>query len=214
MARNLFAPLLLACAVALAACSAAESASPGPPEPVGTVDWDDPAQVARFDGGWSVRACEGDAPLLCVERDGLVVGIVEAASYELASFSDLDPAASADANLRALAAGFVDTFRTDRAAGCGADYRVDPVEPAPFRLGDTEGLAFGFAGTRDDGRPSEMSLQYAAITGDRIVSVAAVAYDEGGCPGRDDLSSFDTATLTEFRPMLETILSSTPPPAA
>ncbi len=214
MARNLITPLLLTGALALAACSdtAAEPTSPAPSKPVGTVDWADPTSVVRFDDGWSVRACEGDAPLLCVEKDGAVVGVVEAAAYELASFPDLDPTAGVDANLRAVAAGFVDTFRADRAAGCGADYRVEPVEPASFRLGGAEGLAFGFAGTRADGQPSEMSLQYATIANGRIVSIAAVAYDEGGCPGRDDLSSFDSATLAEFRPMLETVLTSIPLP--
>ncbi len=43
--------------------------------------------------------------------------------------------------------------------------------------------------------------------------IVAIAYDEGGCPGRDDLSTWDSATLAEFRPLLEAVLRVTPLPA-
>ncbi len=214
MARNLITPVVLAGAVLLAACSATAAEPTSPlPEPIGAVDWDDPSRAARFNGGWEVRACEGDAPLLCVSRDGAVVGVVEALAYPVASFDDLDVEADDAANLAALAAGFVEALGSDRAAGCGADYGFEPIDPEPVRLGEAQGLAYGFTGTRADGQPSELNLQYSAIVGDRIVSIVAAAYDEGGCPGRDDLSSFDSATLAAFRPMLEALLTITPLPA-
>lgn len=197
--------------VLLVACG--DAAAEPEPEPAGeAVDWTDPGRVVTFDGGWAVRACEGDAPLLCVERDGTPVGVVEATTYPVASFDTLDPERTADENLRTLAAGFVETFEADRAAGCGAEYVFEPLPAAPFTLGAEPGVVYGFAGTMPDGQASELNLQYAAIVGDRIVAVTAIAYDEGGCPGRDDLSSFDSGTLAAFRPFLETVLINSPLP--
>ncbi len=207
MARNVMMAAVVAAGLALTACGASDAAE----APV--VDWVDPAQAVELDGGWTVAACEGDAPLLCVARDGAPVGVVEAAAYPLASFPLLDPGAGDAANLRAIAADFVEAMRADRAAGCGTDYGFEPIEPEPFELGDAAGLAYGFTGTRADGAPSELNLQYTAIESGRIVSIVAIAYDEGGCPGRDDLSSFDSATLAAFRPHLEAILHATPLPA-
>lgn len=208
-AKALWMVMVLAGSLALPGCSGDEPAAAAD----AVVDWDDPSRVAEFEGGWAVRACEGDAPLLCVDKDGAPVGVVEAAAFPVASFPDLEPAGDDDANLRALAAGFQEALRTDRAAGCGADYRFEPIEPEPFEFGGADGLAYGFSGTRADGKASELNLQYSTISGDQIVSVTAIAYDEGGCPGRDDLSSFDSATLAEFRPYLEAVLAATPVPA-
>ncbi|MEX2423613.1 MAG: hypothetical protein WD990_06515, partial [Acidimicrobiia bacterium] len=40
----------------------------------------------------------------------------------------------------------------------------------------------------------------------------APAYDEGGCPGKDDLISFDCETLEAFQPHLEALLTNSPLP--
>ncbi|HJR87689.1 MAG TPA: hypothetical protein VJ930_08555 [Acidimicrobiia bacterium] len=176
------------------------------------VDWEDPAKVAELDGGWVVRACEGEAPLLCVERSGQTVGVVEAMSFPIASFDDLDPNGDPRENLELFAAGFVAAIGSDRELGCGADYGFDPLPVKDFVLGGTPGVSFGFVGSMPDGEPSELNLQYATIVGEEILSIVATAYDEGGCPGRDDLSSFDTATLSEFRPRLEEVLHESPLP--
>ncbi len=65
-----------------------------------------------------------------------------------------------------------------------------------------------------DGSPSELHVQHAVIDGDHVVVIAAGAYDDGGCPGPDGLGSFDTETLTTFRPLLERILAVSPLPEA
>lgn len=171
-----------------------------------TVDWSDPDKVARLEDGWSVAACEGDAPLLCVERDGAVVGAVEAVAFPVESLDWFDSSASSDDNLAALAEEFVQAIGADRATGCGSDYVFDPFAPEPFVLANTPGIFFGFKGTMPDGRPSELNLQYATLVEDRIVSVVAAAYDEGGCPGPDEMGGFTTGDLAEFRPHLEAVL--------
>lgn len=213
--------IFLATAMTLAACSgtadppgSSTTAAPTtkPPDAGALVDWDDPEREADFGDGWVVAACEGDAPLLCVERDGVLVGVVEAQSYPIASLDALDPAADNESNLNALAADFIAVFNEDRAVGCGSDYRLSPVPAVPFVLANTPGIVYGFEGRLPDGTQSELNFHYATIVGDDVVSITASAYDEGGCPGRDGLGGFDSDTLIEFRPHLEAILHASPLP--
>lgn len=220
MERTHFPILMLTIGLLLAGCGdrAAGGEDPGPgsqPTPTADtiVDWNDPNDVAHFEGGWTVGACEGEAPLLCVVRSGETVGLVEAMTYDVDSFDNLDPAATPDANLLAFADGFFEALATDRADGCGADYGFQPFEPASFRLGGVQGITYGFAGTMADGSSSELNLQYATIVGDRVLLITAIAYDEGGCPGPNgDLAGFDSETLAAFRPHLEKVLADSPLP--
>ncbi len=182
-----------------------------PPPPAVQVAWFDPTVVADLGDGWTASACDGGAPLLCIEREGVAVGTVEALAYPVDSFDDLDLTGDPADNLRILASGYVLALTTDRAVGCGADYQLRPVDPRDFPLGDG-GLAYGFEGRMPDGRPSELNLQYSTIVDGMIISIVAAAYDEGGCPGRDDSSGFDSAGLAEFRDRLEKLLIDSPLP--
>lgn len=183
-------------------------ASPAePPDRVPLIDWSDPTVVAELDGGWTVAACEGGAPLLCVERDGTVVGSVELISFPASSFTDVDPSRPVAENMAVIGSGFVQAMTEDRVAGCGPDYVLSPLELSSFSLGSLEGASFGYEGRWSDGRPSELNLQYGTVVGDSVVLIVAAAYDEGGCPGRDDTSGFDSATLANFRPHLERLLT-------
>lgn len=208
-------PLLLASLLAMLLIAGCGD-GPATPEPVTDpsvpqIDWNDPGVIAELPGGWTVHACEGDALLLCVESDGEYVGSVELMSYPVSSFTDLDPNGPTGDNLLILADGFIEALAADRAAGCGADYVFTQIEPSAFELGEG-GMAYGFEGSMADGRPSELNLQYSTIVDEMVVSVVAAAYDEGGCPGRDDLSGFDSVTLAEFRPQLERLLAGNPLP--
>ena len=170
--------LLAATCSPTAALPVAEPTPNAPGDPP-SVDWGDSGRRVIFDIGWSIYACDGDAPLLCVEKDGRPVGVVEAMAHPIGSFPDLDTEESPQSTLRTFAAGFVDSLRRDRAEGCGPDYGFAPMAPQPITLGDTPGISFGYIGTMRDGSPSELNLQYAAVVGDQIVSIVAIAYDEG-----------------------------------
>jgi hypothetical protein len=205
-------PVLRLMLMTILACGGQGADPDVPPEGEGrVVDWTDPDKVVEAEG-WTVTACEGDAPLLCVGREGVTVGVVEAISFPLDSFEDLDPSADPEANLERLAADFFEAIRSDREIGCGPGYQFDELPPEPFVLGGTPGMAYGLRGTMPDGSPSEFNLQYATISGDQILLITAVAYDEGGCSGRDDLSTFHSATLAQFQPLLEDLLHESPLP--
>lgn len=217
--------LVLGAAVALASCSGTSdtpgngstttTSSPGSTttvDPEAGVDWDDPSQVVELGDGFTVAACPGDAPLLCVALDGRQAGLLEAQSHPIATLPMFDPAADDTTNLTALAEDFLENFRVDRAEGCGADYRVNPVAVTPIVLAGRDGILFGFEGRLGDGSTSELNLHYAAVVDDAVVSISANAYDDGGCPGPGGLDEFDTATLTNLWPHLDALLRSTPLP--
>ena len=183
-----------------------------PPASPMAIDWDDPAMTVELEDGWTVSHCEGSAPLLCVARDGELLGVVERFIADPHTYSAYDHEAADDTNLRAVAADFVAAFEADRAAGCGEGYVLEPIEPQTFEWGGTPGLAYGFRGISENGTPSEYNLQYSTISHGRLIFLVAAAYDEGGCPGKDDMISFDTATLEAFQPHLEALLATSPLP--
>ena len=216
-------------AVTLAACTPAaeppgtthapEPTAPSTtvPDPDPDVDtpilyWNDSSRTTNLGRGFTASACPGDAPLLCVFKDGEQVGYLEALAFPIASFPSLDPDADTDTNLALFADGFFDDMAADRATGCGDEYMFERIDPERIVLGKTPGIVFGFAGTMPNGDPSEYNLQYATIVGDTILTIVAAAYDEGGCPGRDELSAFRSADLIELRPHLEPALHESPLP--
>lgn len=206
--------LLVACGTQAEVPRSPTTASPDqPPDDVGAVvDWEDPSHVVELEGGWVVHACEGDGAFLCVERGRQAVGVVEALWYPITSFEHLDRDGDPKKNLDLFASGFVEAIGSDRAVGCGSDYVFEPFPVEDFVLGGTPGISFGFEGKMPDGSSSELNLQYATVVGDHVLSIVAIAYDEGGCPGRDELSGFDSVTLAEFRPQLEAVLHESPLP--
>ncbi len=174
------------------------------------IDWDDRSTSVTLADGWTVAYCEGEAPFLCVSQDGEVVGLVELFIADPLTYDVYDPSRDDEANLRAMAAAFVAAFEEDRAAGCGADYLLEPLEPRTIALGEGTGLVYGFRGILGDGRPSELNLQYASLSHGRLILVVAAGYDEGGCPGKDEMVSFDSVDLAAFQPHFEDLLAAAP----
>lgn len=173
------------------------------------VDWSDAATVVELGGGWTVARCQGDAPLLCFERDGEVAGLVEAISHPVDEVGEsLDPSES----LQVLADGFVESMAADRAVGCGPDYVVEPLPVEDVSVGGLPGLRFGYSGLLADGTLSELVVHHATIDGDRVVVLAAPAYAADGCPGRDELPSFHPADLASLVPELGAVLAVSPLP--
>ncbi len=227
--RSRLIPVLVALTILASACATADGSSTTTtpttttttapttpptteqPTPVPSFDWDDRDATTTFDG-WTVGYCEGDAPFLCVEKDGEVVGVIEIFLRDPLTYTAYDPTTTDETNLRALAADFVEAFEMDRPSGCGAGYLVEAVEPQPFEYTNTRGLVHGFRGSFADGTPSELHLQYAALSYGRLISLVASAYNEAGCPGKDDTTSFDVDTLEAFRPVLEHLLADSPIP--
>lgn len=71
-------------------CASCADSTAGPvgeptprPAPDTVIDWGEPADRVVFaETGWAIRACEGDAPSLCVEHFARPVGLIEANGYD------------------------------------------------------------------------------------------------------------------------------------
>lgn len=177
------------------------------------VDWSPDAAPVDLGDGWTVRDCEGDAPLLCVDRDGELVG-----TLALSSFEPTEDLAAADTPeeltdaLRAFAESLEDGVVQDRAAGCGADYVVEHEPVAVVTMSGQPGVRYGFRGI-EDGAVTEFVLSYATVVDGQLWIVVAEAATDDGCMA----SEFDLFTpddLATFLPRLDAVVAGTVLPDA
>ena len=181
--------------------------------PTYVVDWGPDAAPVDLGDGWTVRDCEGDAPLLCVDRDGELVG-----TLALSSFEPTEDLAAADTPeeltdaLRAFAESLEDGVVQDRAAGCGADYVVEHEPVAVVTMSGQPGVRYGFRGIQDEA-VTEFVLSYATVADGRLWIVVAEAATDDGCMA----SEFDLFTpddLATFLPRLDAVVAGTVLPDA
>lgn len=193
--------------------AAPEPAGPTPVPTVVAVDWDAPSPTA-LPGGWVVRDCEGDAPLLCLVRDGEVVGAAEVTAFPVETLPGVARALAADGPIAALqvhAREFLDAFRADRAAGCGADYAYAPDEPLAFTAAGDPAVKTAFSGGAPGGPPTERVLRWVGLRDGMLVAVGLHATDEGACtPGEGD--ELTTDQLAELEPALDALAAASPLP--
>ena len=205
-------------AAALSACSsdhqAVSASTTTTVAPTAAIDWTAPAPT-DVGQGWSVRDCEGDAPLVCVDRDGAPAGVLEIGRFPLDSLSEVVAARQQDGDRAALdtqAKVFLRDLSADRKEGCGIGYGIAPAPVAHLRAADGPVVRYGFTGTGDDGSPSERIVQYAGIRGTTLVILTANAYDVGGCLPPEG-TAFTSGLLAEFEPQLEAAVKTSPFPA-
>lgn len=150
-----------------------------------SVDWAARSLTLATAEGYAIGFCEGEAPMLCVTRDGADVGVVELASFPVSSIDVL-----ADGDLSAWAEDFARAIARDRAAACGDGYAVAADEPVPARLGGAEGIFYRLTGTLD-GRTVERVAGVAAVVDGQLWLLTANALDEGGCLSREQELGID-----------------------
>ena len=168
---------------------------------IGAVDWSDPTRVVDLGDGWSVAACEGDAPFLCVFHDNTWWGGVEFLSWPVSDPSWFDPTADDLTNLRAFAAEALRSICNDRREPGGCSYEL--IGPRKFDFGGLSGVRYAITRPDGDGPPSWHSLRYIAIRGDDLVMIAANSYPEEG---------WTVETLIQAQPIIEVILKASPLP--
>ncbi|HEY3239982.1 MAG TPA: hypothetical protein VGL92_10490 [Acidimicrobiia bacterium] len=177
------------------------------PEPPGgslIVDWQAPALDVDLGGGFRVRHCEGDAPLLCIERAGVPVGVVELLDFPAGDHQPLEER-------------IADLYRTtteDRAKSCPPGYRFEGVPPEPASVAGGDGLRYGFTATFADGRPSEKTIAWMTERGDVVTVLSAAADEPDGCLPPEGAGQFTVATLQAAAPGLERLVAGSrlPPP--
>lgn len=170
---------------------------------------DSAAPAVDLGGGWTAKHCEGDAPIICISRDGEPVGLVELAtfpvdSFDLPGFQEAVADDDVEEALTILAADFVSVFEVDRTDACGTDYELEGTTPEPATVLGREGMRYGYTGT-DGGRLVERQANHGTIVGDEVVLVNASAYSPDGCVPPE--GEFDPETLDEFTPRLRALVA-------
>jgi hypothetical protein len=167
------------------------------------------APAVDLGGGWSAKHCEGEAPIICVSRDGEAAGLVELAtfpvdSFDLPGFQDAVADGDVEEALTILAADFVSVFEVDRTDACGTDYELEGTTPEPATVLGRAGMRYGYVGT-DGGRLVERQVNHGTIIGDEVVLVNASAYAPDGCVPPE--GEFDPDTLDDFTPRLRALVA-------
>lgn len=131
------------------------------------LDWTDPVPV-EVEAGLVVGPCSGggEAPIVCVSRDGIDLALIEHGSAPLSSFPEVPAGTGSGAALDIISAGYLDSFGADRAAGCPG-WQFTATGPAAVPVAGSEGRAVGFALERD-GRRTEQSESGFVIVGDTV----------------------------------------------
>lgn len=116
------------------------------------------------------------------------------------------------AALQAHVDDFLQSFRSDRRIGCGAEY---VVTPEPTRFVDAPGgllVHYGFAGSPKAGAaPTERTIQWAGLRGDNLVLISVSAYEPTSCV--ESGSEGTLANLEDVEPRLRQLVEANALPA-
>lgn len=207
-------PAVLFAAVA-AACGTSQATPPSDPAapPAGELppiqaSWTDDTLEVILDNGWTIRSCEGDAPLLCVLDGDRLLGDIELAEYP--AEGDLTGAEDLAAALRARGRDFLRSMEEDREIGC-PDFAFQEVDVRDATVAGGLAVRTGFVLRDAGGREVERVVIYVTLHEGAMWVVNASAYrGDGGClsPEQD----FAPADLEAFEPHLDALVRGTPLP--
>lgn len=182
------------------------SEPPAPaPAPGPIVDWGDPAVSVALENGWTLRDCEGDAPLRCFHApDGTLAGTLE---FDRMEGRLREAPGSGEAALRAIVAEFASWLVEDRSVGCpGHVTTVAPVEllsvdgrPALIRSHTLEDAGGGV---------TEQILAVYVADGDDLVLVSVTATEPGSCTASPELIELTPRQLAELAPTVLALIES------
>jgi hypothetical protein len=163
--------------------------------------------VVQVSTEWQLQDEEGHGPFVSVVRNGRRVGAIEILEFPLDTLPEVTAALANGTRsaLNAHVAAFLASFTSDRAAGCGVEYRFTPDPAEHTRALDGAVVRYGFRGTMRDGTPSERVIHWAGVRGEFLVLLTASAHDAGGCLPPEG-TEFTTADLDAFAPLLERVV--------
>lgn len=172
--------------------------------------------------GWQVRPCEGEAPFLCVLRQGRQVGTIELQRWDydkltnlqkqftelgltpgLITYDNATDKAKVLTALKAEIARYYQTIKTDRTRTLGKPYQVQTLTPTEVKVGNLPGLSYGWKGIDKTGKVQEKSVSYMAFDGSKSLYVMVTSFDAAAETG----SFQDLASLEQFEPTLSAIVS-------
>ncbi|HVM08557.1 MAG TPA: hypothetical protein VM345_08850 [Acidimicrobiales bacterium] len=160
------------------------------------------APMVDLGDGWEVGHCEGEAPIICVSRNGEHAGIIELSPFPVSSFHTLAGFRAAiergdeEAALQLVVDDFLPTLQADRKDGCGADYVLDASPTSDATVLGRPGVRYGYVARKGKGPVVERQISHATIIGDEVLLVNAAGYADDGCVPRE--GEFTPEQLNEF----------------
>lgn len=171
---------------------------------------------------WSVKPCEGNAPLLCVFNADRWVGTIELAIYTLESLPDFqqmlrsaglssgqvtlsNPTHQAQifTALRAWVSDYYGFFSKNRESEYGANVTFLSQMPLEVSVGDLAGLSYGFSGVESIGGIRESHVGFVAFDG-KALYVITSAFDP-----LSETGAFETLSdFQGFEPYFSTLIGS------
>ena len=189
--------------------------SPSPESPpastsaVPVIDLNERIDPTDVGGGYSVSACEGREPLLCVSRDGEMLGQIffqpfplertPALRRELARHDEVEA-------LRRNAEEYLRRLSADRAEACPEGYGFAAIDPQPAEVAGKPGITYGYVVADDEGDIVEAGVSFHVLMTDVMWLVGAAAMDEGACLPEVELA-FAPLELGEFEERLAALVA-------
>lgn len=180
------------------------------------IDWADrPTTPIELPEGWSVVACEGDAPLLCATEGDADPAVVEHLPLPLPGFPELQQDLAAGVPPRVALAAEADrfhaVFREDRQMGCPAGWTYAPLATRGAVVGGLPGITYGFTVTDVDGRLVEHVRSWMGVREDGqdgvVDIVTANELNAGACLGDEGTQPFREGGLGRFAPSLAQLVA-------
>lgn len=161
-------------------------------------------------GGWEVSPCESGPPLFCARLDGATQATIDLLSAPVASFpavaAALDGGAAVADALEPYVREFHDSFESDRGAGCGAAYAVEPFGPDAVTVAGHPGVRYGFEGSQD-GRVVERAVVFATVVDGTVHIIGTSAIDDGTCMDDGEHLEFTVTELDELQATIERVVA-------
>lgn len=175
------------------------------PSPAGepiAADWADladfrPVEIDR----WRLLDCDGDAPLLCVERGGAPVGHLELLQFDRDTFG---PNAR---SLDALADDHEASFRRDRSSGCPESFEFVVHPRADVNVAGKDGVRTTWSVSDAYGNEVERVVTYFGLREDRVVLFGANGLTGDACIGREGGGDFTPGVLAGVVPVLDRVVA-------
>jgi hypothetical protein len=166
------------------------------------VDW---SSLSEFDpvdlGRWRLLDCDGDAPLLCIRRDGAPAGHIELLQFDRSTFG------SNARSLDALADDHERSFRRDRSSGCPESFEFAVRPRASLTVAGEEGVRTIWTVADAYGNEVERVVTYFGLRPDRVVVFGANGITGDACIGREGSGEFTPAVLADVVPVLDRVVA-------
>lgn len=178
---------------------------------VPAVDWSAlPTTPQAAPGGFTIEACAGDAPLLCVQEGDQAQGLVEHLAFTLDSFDELarDIAAGVSVHDALLAeiGRFSRAVREDRVATCPDTYTFQTAPTVSAVVAGNEGVRYGFSVLGERGNLVERGVGFMTLRttaeGTMVSVLAASELNDGACVDSSGTLPFTDGGLGRFVPTL------------